>query len=383
MSELHRPRAPVQIPSEQASGGPELREASRLIRVFEARSRFDVRGDGHTVAVLDTGINTKHADFDGRIVAQLNLTSDNGGASGDATDGDGHGTNVAGIIAANADHIGIAPGASLVPIKVLANNGSGSFADIARGLEWVLEHQSAYNITVVSMSLGDSSNTVSDANLFQDPIRQLIKELTHRRVAVVVAAGNDYFAHDSRQGMGYPAIIRECVSVGAVYDSDVGAMAYVDGATAYETGEDRITPFSQRLHPSVSPDCYTRIFAPGAPIRSSGLPTGTTNNGESVQDGTSQAAPVIAGVLVLMQQLYRRKTGRLPEVADLVDWLRRSGATILDGDDENDNVKNSNLTYRRVDALAALDLMSRQLETHQLKTALGMATSTTRPAGVR
>lgn len=173
--------------------------------------------------------------------------------------------------------------------------------------------------------------------------------------------------------MSYPEIFRECVSVGAVYDSDVGAMAYGDGSKAFETGEDRITPFSQRLHPSVSPDCYTRIFAPGAPIRSSGLPTDTTDNGESVQDGTSQATPVIAGVLVLMQELYKRRTGRMPDVADLVDWLRRSGASIFDGDDENDNVTNSNLSYRRVDALAALDLMDRQIETHRLKTMLGMA----------
>ena len=378
MSDIRRPRAPVQIPRAVDAPQTELAEASRLIRVFEARSHFNVRGDGLAAAVLDTGINSKHADFTGRILAQVNFTQDNGGAPNDATDGDGHGTNVAGIIAADGDHVGVAPGAGLVPMKVLGNNGSGSFADIDRALQWVLEHHATHNITVVSMSLGTSSNEASDTDLFDDPIRRSIKELTSKRIAVVVAAGNDYFRHGSRQGMGYPAIIRDCVSVGAVYDEDVGSMEYSDGATAFETGQDRLTPFSQRLHPSVNPDCYTRIFAPGAPIRSSGLPTGPNNfNGESVQDGTSQATPVISGVLLLMQQLYLRKTGRMPDVADLVDWLRRSAATIFDGDDERDNVENSNLSYRRVDAFAALELVSKRLDMQRMKAALGMTLAST------
>lgn len=372
MSDIQRPRRPIQIGRSPGQAQTELAEASSLIKVFEARARFSVRGDGLTAAVLDTGINSKHVDFTGRIAAQVNLTADNGGQLGDATDGDGHGTNVCGIVAADGDHVGMAPGARLVPIKVLDNDGGGSFATIAKGLTWVRDHHAEHGITVVSMSLGDGSNQVRDNDLLDDPIRTLIKELALLRIPVTVAAGNDFYRHDSRQGMGYPAIVRECISVGAVYDDDVGWMSYGDGATAYTTAADRITPFSQRLHPSVSPDCYTRIFAPGAPIRSSGLPTATSDSGESVQDGTSQATPVVAGVILLMQQLHRRVTGRLPEVADLVDWLQRSGASIFDGDDESDNVDNSQLSYRRVDALAALTLLNRALEVRSLRAALGL-----------
>lgn len=380
MSDIQRPRRPVQIGRPPGQAQTELAEASSLIKVFEARARFSVRGGGLTAAVLDTGINTKHVDFAGRIAAQVNLTADNGGAPDDATDGDGHGTNVCGIVAADGDHVGMAPGARLVPIKVLDNDGGGTFAAIAKGLAWVRDHHAEHGITVVSMSLGDGSNQARDNDLLDDPIRTLIKELALLRIPVTVAAGNDFFRHDSRQGMGYPAIVRECISVGAVYDDDVGWMSYGDGATAFTTAPDRITPFSQRLHPSVSPDCYTRIFAPGAPIRSSGLPTATSDSGESVQDGTSQATPVVAGVILLMQELHARLTSRLPEVADLADWLQRSGASIFDGDDESDNVDNSQLSYRRVDALAALTLMSRALEVRSLRTALGLRATV---AGVR
>ena len=68
-------------------------------------------------------------------------------------------------------------------------------------------------------------------------------------------------------------------------DDDVGGFTYQSGAKANSTGPDRITPFSQRLHESVDAACRTDIFAPGAPIQSSGI---ANDNAESLQHGTSQ-----------------------------------------------------------------------------------------------
>src|SRR5689334_22263520 len=88
-----------------------LLETTRFIRADEARKTFDVNGKGLTAAVLDTGLRITHQDFTdvpGRVPAQRNFS---GGADDDVTDGNGHGTNVAGIIGANRLHIGIAPGA--------------------------------------------------------------------------------------------------------------------------------------------------------------------------------------------------------------------------------------------------------------------------------
>ena len=90
-----------------------LPEIDSFLWVSRARAAFDVTGAGLTAAVLDTGLNTRHVDFSGRVVAQVNLTNDNGANPDDATDGNGHGTNVGGIIVANGDHKGIAPEANI------------------------------------------------------------------------------------------------------------------------------------------------------------------------------------------------------------------------------------------------------------------------------
>jgi subtilisin family serine protease len=352
---------PFQKPDAMVSADIQI---DQYLWVNQARAAFRVTGKGFTAAVLDTGLNTQHVDFEGRIVAQRNFTPDNGGDVNDATDGNGHGTNVGGIIVANGTHVGIAPEANIVPIKVLQNKGGGSFAWINSALQWVLDNHEQFNITVVCMSLGDGSNRTSDDNLNNDAIRKKIRDLRGKKVAVCIAAGNDYFKHGSEQGMGYPGIIRECVSVGAVYDAPEGAFSYGGGAKAFSTRAGQITPFSQRLHTTVNPNTRTDIFAPGAPVTSSGI---NGPNGESVQHGTSQATPVTAGLILLMQEYYQRAEGELPEVDDLVKWLRRGGVSIFDGDDEDDNVKHTKKTYLQADALSALDAVRRQVQKNALR----------------
>jgi subtilisin family serine protease len=279
-------------------------ELTPSIHLPEARNNFSVTGNGLTAAVLDAGLRITHVDFAGRVRAQRNFTTDNGGNPDDATDGQGHGTNVSGIIVANGIHKGVAPGADIIPLKVLTNTGGGSFDAIADALQWVLDHYVEHHISVASLSLGDAQNYASNEAFVDDRARNLIHALNEARIAVV-AAGNDFFTHHSAQGMSFPAICRETVSVGAVYDANVGPFSYENGAIAQSTTPGQITPFSQRLHESVSPTAFTDIFAPGAPITSSGI---NTDHGESVQHGTSQAAPVAVGVILLMQQFYLRHT---------------------------------------------------------------------------
>src|SRR5688572_12375832 len=96
---LHPTETPRQV--QGASGQVLLREALQYARVGDARVKFGVTGSGLTVAVLDTGVNLKHADFRGAIKASRNFSTDDAGAADIATDHHGHGTNVAGIIAAN------------------------------------------------------------------------------------------------------------------------------------------------------------------------------------------------------------------------------------------------------------------------------------------
>lgn len=339
-------------------------EVDSLIRVKRARQTFSVSGTGLAVAVLDTGLRTTHVDFAGRVRAQHNFTNDNGGDENNAADGNGHGTNVGGIIAANGNHVGIAPSAGIIPLKVLNNSGGGSFDAVDRALTWVLDNRTTFNISAVSLSLGDESNEADDSGFEGNSTQKLIRELRDLNVPVVVAAGNDYFTFQ-QQGMSFPAILRETISVSAVYDASEGPFSYDSGAEAFSTAANRIAPFAQRLHDDVNGQTRTDIFAPGAPITSSG---NETDVGESVQQGTSQATPVTTGVILLMQEFFFRTTGRMPTIDTLVTCLRNGAVSINDGDDEDDNVPHTGKNFLRIDALAALEAVRRNLQNELLRT---------------
>ncbi|MEZ4673985.1 MAG: S8 family serine peptidase [Caldilineaceae bacterium] len=367
------PIPPVEPPDvTDESELPFLPEVTDFLWVDQAREAFKVNGAGMTVAVLDTGLNTGHIDFAGRVLAQVNFTGDNDGDKNNANDGNGHGTNVGGIITAGGNHTGIAPGANIIPIKVLPDKVSGDFAWIDQALQWVIDNRETHNITAVCMSLGDRGNYTTDTfpiwQTLRNGVRRKIKTLRDARVAVVIAAGNDYSSHGSRQGMAFPAIIRECVSVGAVYDSDGGGFNYGRGAKAITTKRGQITPFSQRLHSSVNAETCTDIFAPGAPVTASGIGSTTAS---STQHGTSQATPVVTGVILLLQEFYQRWQHELPTVEQLISWLQAGGVPIFDGDNENDNVQHTNLMYTRTDALSALDAARRSIQAKELAAAMG------------
>lgn len=332
----------------------QLVQVTSLLHVAEARTKYGVDGTGLTAAVIDTGLRTTHQDFTGRVVAQRNFTSDNGGNVNNATDGEGHGTNVAGIICAKGLHTGMAPGAKVIPLKVLSNNGSGDFDAVVAALDWVIANRAKYSISVVNMSLGDSGNYSTDSSFSRDTVRQRIASLRSAKVAVCVAAGNDFWEHGSREGMSFPAICRESISVGATFDANLGKVNYY-GPIAYTTAAGRITPFSQRLHSTTSSTSRTDILAPGAAITSSGI---QSDRGESTAHGTSQATPVTAGLILLAQQYWLARKGTLPTVDQLETWLRNSKYTNIDGDDEDDNVKHNNKSYVNCDALELLSAVS-------------------------
>ena len=347
---LTRPIAPPNDVVFQYPAPRPLAQVTSLLHVAEARTQFNVDGTGLTAAVIDTGLRTTHVDFAGKVVAQKNYTSDNGGNTGNAADGEGHGTNVAGIICAKGIHTGMAPGAKVIPIKVLSNSGSGTFASVVSALDWVIANRSTYNISVVNMSLGDSGNYASDSSFSSDTVRARIATLRTARVAVCVAAGNDFYENSSQEGMSYPAICRESISVGATFDANLGKVSYY-GPIAYTTAAGRITPFSQRLHPTTNSTARTDILAPGAAITSSGI---QSDQGESTAHGTSQATPVTAGLVMLAQQYWLREKGALPTVDQLETWLRKSKYANVDGDDEDDNVSHNNKSYINADALELL-----------------------------
>lgn len=323
-------------------------ESGPLIQLDDFRNdaRFTAfDGSGYATVIIDTGIDLNHPFFgpdldnngvSDRIVYSYDFS---GSDDADASDFDGHGSNVASIVASSdATHPGMAPGAKIIALKVFPDQGGGaSFQDIAQALQWVADNAAAYNIVSVNMSLGSGNfTTVTTGQL-----SSVMASVAAQGVIIVSASGNGFFDLGSQQGVSYPSADPNSLSIGAVYDADIGQVSYGGGATAFSTGPDRITPFSQR---SAS---LTTIFAPGAAITGAGA-----NGGLLVEHGTSQASPHIAGIAVLAQEMADQYRGQRLTQNEFASLLNATGDTINDGDDENDNVTNTGLNFRRVNVFS-------------------------------
>ena len=234
-----------------------------MVNSYEAWSV--TKGGGVTVAVIDTGVNGSHPDLQGHV-------------SGDG-DVHGHGTHVAGIIAATLGNgeggAGIAPEASVVSYRVMGEYGYGSNADITEAI-----YRACYDrhADVLNLSLG---------NLFYDPEMNLAVQCVTEKGAIVVAA----MGNSGVNRVNYPAGYKNVISVGAVDQNG------------------RRAGFSNF-------GSWCDISAPGVDIWS------TAMDGSYVfMSGTSQAAPVVSGVIAL----YISRHGRLT-AADMVKKLKAAAA---------------------------------------------------------
>ncbi|MGH3761165.1 S8 family peptidase [Actinophytocola sp.] len=152
-----------------------------------------------TAYVIDTGVSATHHDFGGRVLPGHDFIDDDA----DATDGNGHGTFMAGVI--GGARFGVAKGATIVPVKVLDDNGSGSTSDVIAGVDWVTAN--AAKPAVANMSLGGSANTAMD-----DAVRNSIASgVTYS----VVAGGSSSDASNFS-----PARVPEALTVGSTDRND-------------------------------------------------------------------------------------------------------------------------------------------------------------------
>ena len=186
------------------------------IDVMGADSSFTSAGNGAGsvdnvyVYVIDTGIQTNHPDLN--VVGGRNFLK---GKVTAYTDGNGHGTHVAGTIAArdNGSYVvGVAPGAPLYAIRVLDNNGNGTTSGVIAGVDYVTQQKQANPGTpmVANMSLGGSPSSTLD---------QAVRNCINAGVVVCVAAGNDGIDAGNQS----PARVTEAITVGAHDASNVMA----------------------------------------------------------------------------------------------------------------------------------------------------------------
>jgi hypothetical protein len=311
-------------------------QAWSLIGASTVSTNYNFKGAGYSVAVIDTGIDPNITSLAGRILPGWNFVANNSNTADD----NGHGTFVATEIASNnVTYPGIVPQANVIPLKVLDASGSGSFGYVQDALAWVVAHRAQYNIVAVNMSLG-AGNYSTNPFTFLDSNLSALKS---QGVFISVASGNSFYPNNSTPGLAFPSIDSLVVSVGAVYDASVGRVSWSSGAVDYSTGADRVASFTQR-------SAKLNILAPGAMITGIGR-----GNSTITMAGTSMAAPVVAGAAVLLHQVFDAYND--PGAANqdnILNVMRSTGVNVVDGDDENDNVVNTGLTFKRLNLLAAV-----------------------------
>jgi len=255
----------------------------------DASSTLSGNGSGSvntTVAIIDTGIDVDHPDLN--VAGGTNCST---GRTYD--DGNGHGTHVAGTVAAKDEAngvVGMAPGARLYAARVLNNNGSGSWSSVVCGIDWVTANAGSLGIKVANMSLGGSgSDDGNCGNSNNDALHKAICKSVAKGVTYVVAAGN---SNTNFSGF-VPAAYNEVVTVTAEADFN-GQPGGGAAATCRADVDETPADFSNFTTAGSTDEGHT-IAAPGVCILS------TWKGGAyNTISGTSMASPHVAGTAALL-----------------------------------------------------------------------------------
>ncbi|MFI5042884.1 MAG: S8 family serine peptidase, partial [Acidimicrobiales bacterium] len=216
---------------------------------------------GPVIAVVDTGGDAPHEDLGGRVLPGYDFAN----GDSDPTDDNGHGTHVAGIIAATGNNgiggAGVCWGCRILPVKVLAANGSGWYSTVAAGIVWAADH----GAQVINLSLGGSAAS--------DTLAQAVAYAESKGIIVVAAAGNNGVTTRF-----YPAALPGVIAVAAAAPSSLDPAADIP----------YLYPWSDFGSDWVS------VAAPGC--------TESTWPGNAYQSdcGTSMAAPFVSGSFGLL-----------------------------------------------------------------------------------
>lgn len=231
------------------------------------------KGNGVKVAILDTGCDHKHLDLAENIKGIRNFTNSSYGA----VDLVGHGTHVAGIVAAvdnDEGMIGVAPEAELYIAKVLNDDGSGVFKSVIAGIDWAI----LMGVDIINMSLGAPQEPPQD-------LHNAILRAREAGITVFSATGNE------NGEVCWPAQYKEVIAVSAIDKYDNRA---------------QFSNFGLK----------NEIIAPGVDILST-----YPNNKYARLSGTSMATPIIAGAAALFIAYYKDQHGERPSRKDVYEAL--------------------------------------------------------------
>lgn len=287
-------------PSDPDFADPNRSYAQRLVGLPSAWD-FTTGISDVVIAVLDTGIAFSHTEFISRTVPGYDFVNQDD----DPFDDHGHGSHVAGIIAANINNgagtVGVCPSCRIMPIKVLDENNLGAWSSIALGILYAVDHDA----DVINLSLGStqSSQTVKNA----------LEYARSHGVVIVAAAGNQAGSNPF-----YPAAYPEVIAVTAIdrYENRWGLSNY---------------------------GSFIDLAAPGDDIYSTGSVDTNPPNGYSAMGGTSMAAPFVAGLAGLLLSQEPTRT-----ITDVFGVMQRTAVDL--GEPGQDPL----FGYGRIDAARAL-----------------------------
>ena len=232
------------------------------------------KGKEVKVAIIDTGIDKNHPDLKGNIKGGYNFVEEDD--PDDILDDNGHGTHIAGVIAALANDTGIigtAPEASLYGVKCLDSQGIGEDYNIIKGINWCVENK----MDIVNMSFGDVETSKAEKDAIDNAIEH--------GIVLVAACGNSGIGKDT---IDYPAKYSNIISVGATNVND-------KRASFSSTGP--------RLD----------VMAPGVDILS------TTPGSYFAYSGTSMSCPHVVGEIALMMSYNPGLRGKVDEIRQIVE----------------------------------------------------------------
>lgn len=238
--------------------------------------RRGILGKGVVVAVIDTGCQENHPDLRKNLAGGFNFVDSK--KSNDFSDGNGHGTHVAGIIAAGHNKqgiMGVAPRSKLLILKALSDEGVGGYDNVIQAIKYAIKWRSSKGerVRIISMSLGGKDDSKE--------LRSIIQLAVRKNILVVCAAGNSGDGSSNTDELLYPGVYPEVVQVGAT------------------TLNYQIANFSNSNR-------EVDLVAPGSNILST-----YPNDGYRELSGTSMAAPHVAGAAALLIDSFTEERGLL------------------------------------------------------------------------
>lgn len=304
------------------------------VNIVDAVGAWDMEVSGEqmtgarqTVCVVDTGVDFTHPDLEDKNILGCNLDCTDGSTCPldcSATDTVGHGTHVAGIVAASGGIFGIGKGANLISTKVFldGNPNTDTFL-LMRAVNWCKNNAATYNISVISMSVASDALYSDYCDSESSQLAQAINSAVANNIAVVVSSGND----GSTTGITLPACMSNAIPVAATDKSD------------------NVASFSNY-------NWMVKLFAPGVNITSTRIMDRGGGYGQS--SGTSMSAPMVSGAIAILNQEFAA-AGKAKSQHPKTDIEQ---ALFDSGEDINGLSRNSWTRIHVLNALYELDIVN-------------------------